>query len=253
MNSSLNSLAADNINIPKPSTKSRIRENTALFNMLLKSGVEDKFNDPFGACHKTLSRYTASAKTLKKIGVASVHNYDTKLIKKTCELIDSIEPNFLPRDRVSSITSDDDFYTLITDLKAIKITLKSFQITSEMRILLTEKLLSLSQIIHITNQFIQIHKLIRSENETFEKSIVKYTTLSFIEVYKRSLQELNAHAHCEHEGGVNRKEIYSIRAFIHTLVTIQVSILSNDDPDLNSIILGDIKWLDRLLSTVLSL
>ncbi|MBD0788152.1 hypothetical protein HUO09_17495 [Vibrio sp. Y2-5] len=252
MTTSLEALASNNIQTTKQPNKRRIRENTDLFNMMLRATDISDFHNPFGSCDKTFTKYSLHAQSLLKIGINQVHSYDTALMKRTCDLIGKISERYLPSYQ-SGIKSNDDFYKIITDLNQIKEALTKFKFSNENKIVLTDSLISLTDVIYQTSHLLQLHKCIKQGNGSIAETIYNHTTISFVEVFSKALEILKVEAHCAKEGGVNRREIYYLRAIVIAIIFYQVEILRNPDVDLNSVVIGDIIWTDRIISSVLSI
>ena len=204
--------------------KGRIRQNTGLFNLLLKFLESNKnlnlFEDPYNSCKKTLKKYKSQAEFFNQIGINHIYKYDTKYIKMICDEIKTLPSGYIPK--IRQIKTIYDYILLITNISDIKKSLLSVELDMNSQISFTCEPINNTYytMIHTISSVITLYKLLRFDDETFYDFLLKYCNLDFVNLLTESYKILDVEMQTKNEGDINRRYIYTIRAFTITIVKV---------------------------------
>lgn len=240
----------------KNKSKSLIRGNVDLLNMLLGSDNVSQFVDPFKSSYKTFSTYKKQAATLKKLGVISIEKYNKVLIEQLITVASCIDESLLMKLICTKKTAMNelDFIQLISDVSKLQKLTSGFYVNKDGRISFNEKSLSFDEIIYSASNLYKVHHLSkRSLDEPLKNTVLRITNPLFTKTFNEKMDTFNAHIHCEKEKGINRKFLFEIRSMAMAIIQIQTEYIENPDEILFKVNPNDIIWSDRLTSSILSL
>lgn len=250
-------LAYDNMKQPSLDAKKvRIRENTALFNMILvhlhANREMDNFNCPFETCSKTLSIYKRQAEKLHLLGIKSILKYDTAIINILCEKISELATAYRPKSW-SVASSNLDLLLVLSRVGQIKNTLSKITLDEQNKMTFSAKPLNLTQIIYLISSVINLYKSVKKDEESLHSFLLKNTDHEFIYHMENQNLSLDVDLHTKKEGEINRKFIYGLKALVISVFKVQLSHYKGFDLDIEMIDLKDPYWIERVLSTALDL
>lgn len=236
-----------------PRDNMRRRENTDLLNMILlhlrSENASLEFKNPFSVCGKTERTYLRHAEVLSRLGVETVHKYDSKAAQLIAIELNSIPRNLVPHQKIY-IQTDSDWSCLLCKICDIKSALKHIEMDTHDKINFRTKPLSLSAIIYAVGAILSIHKNTNKDDPLMNFLLGNCDAEMVIQltIYQ---QDVNVEKKIQKEAALNRCHLLAIKALIFSILKIQLSLKSGFD-NLHKIDVRDPFWIDSLVSSVLA-